>query len=341
MIVRRINPNASELYHHGVKGQRWGIRRYQNYDGTLKGAKAPKKDIVRKKPTELTDEERKIKRNKKIAAAIAITAGVSMIAAAAYVAHNKYTVENVDKIINSENLKRVSINPEDASNITERAYYSSNIADNIKYKGMYGKQLKDQNTFGQGWSKLEPKVYQKSFKAESLKVASNKHARETFNELYSKDANFKNAVDEQLSLYKKYFRGGVKQRNLFNNVTDKNKYDAFNVTLANKDNKAATKFYDALKEKGYDAIHDMNDSKYSGYNAKSAKIVFNGKKVTQTAVKEISSEEINKALADTAVISLVDKYSRYVVPTVATTAMTTGAAGYAYNDTKEKQLKKK
>ncbi len=24
-----------ELYHHGIKGQRWGIRRYQNKDGTL------------------------------------------------------------------------------------------------------------------------------------------------------------------------------------------------------------------------------------------------------------------------------------------------------------------
>lgn len=24
-----------ELYHHGVKGQRWGRRRYQNYDGSL------------------------------------------------------------------------------------------------------------------------------------------------------------------------------------------------------------------------------------------------------------------------------------------------------------------
>jgi hypothetical protein len=23
-----------ELYHHGIKGQRWGIRRYQNYDGS-------------------------------------------------------------------------------------------------------------------------------------------------------------------------------------------------------------------------------------------------------------------------------------------------------------------
>lgn len=33
MKIRRLSNN--ELYHHGIKGQRWGIRRYQNPDGTL------------------------------------------------------------------------------------------------------------------------------------------------------------------------------------------------------------------------------------------------------------------------------------------------------------------
>lgn len=33
MEIKRIKPD--ELYHHGIKGQRWGVRRYQNTDGSL------------------------------------------------------------------------------------------------------------------------------------------------------------------------------------------------------------------------------------------------------------------------------------------------------------------
>lgn len=34
-LVHMDTCNIEELYHHGVKGQKWGIRRYQNDDGTL------------------------------------------------------------------------------------------------------------------------------------------------------------------------------------------------------------------------------------------------------------------------------------------------------------------
>jgi hypothetical protein len=34
MLVKRL-PEDSELYHYGIKGQKWGVRRYQNPDGTL------------------------------------------------------------------------------------------------------------------------------------------------------------------------------------------------------------------------------------------------------------------------------------------------------------------
>lgn len=43
----------NQLYHHGVKGMRWGIRRYQNPDGTLTAAgKKRQERLERDKPHE-------------------------------------------------------------------------------------------------------------------------------------------------------------------------------------------------------------------------------------------------------------------------------------------------
>ncbi len=38
MENKYILSSNGELYHWGVKGQKWGVRRYQNKDGTLKPA---------------------------------------------------------------------------------------------------------------------------------------------------------------------------------------------------------------------------------------------------------------------------------------------------------------
>lgn len=49
----------NELYHHGVQGQRWGVRRYQNKDGTLTSA-------GRRKAEKLRNEYMAITGNKQI-----------------------------------------------------------------------------------------------------------------------------------------------------------------------------------------------------------------------------------------------------------------------------------
>ena len=57
---------ASQVYlaHHGIKGQRWGVRRYQNPDGTLteKGkARLEKKDNdwIDKRSAKITEKAQK------------------------------------------------------------------------------------------------------------------------------------------------------------------------------------------------------------------------------------------------------------------------------------------
>ncbi len=43
-------PYSNELYHHGVKGQKWGVRKYQNPDGSLtpEGKKRYNKSYAKK-----------------------------------------------------------------------------------------------------------------------------------------------------------------------------------------------------------------------------------------------------------------------------------------------------
>lgn len=65
-----------ELYHHGIKGQKWGVRRFQNKDGSLTPEGKKRYDEPEKRDNDITDEERrrKIKRNIIIGATAAAAA---------------------------------------------------------------------------------------------------------------------------------------------------------------------------------------------------------------------------------------------------------------------------
>lgn len=87
----------TSLYHHGVKGQKWGIRRYQNQDGTWTNAG---KKRYGDSDGDLPSSEKKTSNNAKKKVAIGVATGAAIVAGTVLTAYlvKKHGAKNISDI---------------------------------------------------------------------------------------------------------------------------------------------------------------------------------------------------------------------------------------------------
>lgn len=297
---------STYLMHHGIKGQKWGVRRFENPDGTLTNLGKARRRIADKvsgvkkslsdkqeakiqsltkqykyKDEYLTDRKarEKAERRVQIEKVLAVTAAVTVTAIVASAAYRNYKSE-ADQIIKAgTSIQRIKGTP--GSALHEYFYGADNKTDKQTYTGLLGTTRHAQNN-GHSYSMdIEAK--------KDLRIAGDRNARKIFKDLYKKDEGFRNYADWNYA-----DRTGKKS------ASARKVYDQFNRNLHDRSNGVAEqnkKFYDAIKKAGYNGLQDVNDKKYSGYNAKNPVIYINtGKEFAVKSVKELEDTDMGKAI---------------------------------------------
>jgi ribosomal protein S30 len=240
----------------------------------------------------MTDEQAQAAANNRIRTEkiLASSAALTVGACAAYIAV-KSRRDRIDGIIKAgESLQRIEM--EDTGGKLHKVFYASKGKhDNTRYERLLGAARKNQTG----------KAYMMKLQADSdIHVASKNKAAKTFGDLYKNDSDFRKSVEEHVQ---NHFAGGNRVRDI-NNLSDRNikkMYDNFNSNLPfMRRSGADQKFYSKLKEAGYGAIQDVNDMKFSGYNAKNPLIVFDNAKnnIMVKSMKEMTGNLDGKSTVE-------------------------------------------
>ena len=303
-----------ELVHFGILGMKWGVRRFQNKDGSLTsegeqrylknkngssisndGQRYSKKENKSVHQLKLEDNFQKKGYSKEEAESLArrriktekIIAAAAITTVAGIAAYKYYTDNVKDVVVGSKDIPLLRVQSFDGVNNKSGSFYAAyNDKDNVMYKGHWAGIVRAQ-TGGKDIYNME---ITREGSSDGFKIASDKHAKKLFNSLYKTNPEFKDLVDNYHANLKDMIEKTGTNANatpaiqkIINSKTPD--YEVFNIELGtgpigskNKDSKAAKMFYEYMKKNGYDGIKDINDNKFSGYadRGKSAVLIFNG-----------------------------------------------------------------
>lgn len=278
-----------------------GSKHYTKVEGSDKVTMTNKRiskleETYKKQGLSAKDAKARAEKRVKIEKTAAIVGGMTLTAAAAYVIKNKIS-DKTDGIIKSGTTMQTIIGSDPNRDFNNPFYTAYHESDKKKYVGLYGG--------GQMGGAFGAKVHKVTMNvAKDVKVASNDKAKQAFMDLYKNDADFYSSVNNRLknvALGNPKFNSAQKIARKGAIASDKEikkLYDAFNFSLVDhseQGNKDSGKFYSKLKEMGYDAVKDINDKKYSGYNSKDPVIVFDRKdKINVNKAVEIDTNELKK-----------------------------------------------
>lgn len=331
-IIRRSS--SREMYHHGIRGQKWGNQRYQSKNGDWTDAGYRRRaeregwnygSYNKSTNPVKSDYKRDLKQ--------VLTHPFS--SAKDYVSKNIDAIKRIDKYLDANTeFARIQV----SKDVQPYAFYATYKKNDIdKYSGLFGANLQRRaNAAARSAEKKAAEnvddeelqtdakvkreyadnlnVYQVRFSANSkLKVPSDRNAEDVVAELY-KDESFRSDLRSAIKDSRTQMRR-PKQQALFaeaekimrkptSELTRKERatlYKALNLSLTFHDkeyfNNTSDKFYGALKKKGYSAIVDINDQKYSSYHAKKPMIVFDTDSVSVKSIKELDQHYMDKMSA--------------------------------------------
>lgn len=303
-----------ELCHHGIKGQKWGVRRYQYADGSVTPAGAKRYYTNRNEPT-----------IKRVSSLAGMKATELTNIAKTKITGKQYADTYLKK---GTTFQRIQ-SSKDFENFAFYATYKKSDSD--KYMGLFGKNLTSRaNAMARQAEKQAKasgsetditkakelrslsdgmKVYQLNISStKKLKVPSDENASHITATLL-KEKIFKKNVEVSIADSKEKMKRPSQQillkqaQNALkkdpNKLTKSEKeaiYKALNLSLVNHNPEevaAQNRFYSELKKKGYNALLDYNDKEYSSYHAKRPMIIFDLDSVRLQSVAETNPKIVD------------------------------------------------